>query len=145
MIRPAREADVPALVELGRRFHAASPWAEVEFAPEAAAGALCAMLASEAAAVFVSDDGAAVRGALGVMVGPVFFAADARLAQESFWWCDSPRDALRLLEAAEYWSRRKGAGRLIMLRLEGVRDHGMDRLYRRLDYAPVEHHYAKVL
>ena len=143
MIRPAREADIPALAEMGRRFHALSPWAGVEYAPEAAAASLAAMLGSESFAVLVSEDGAAVRGAIGVMIAPVYFAAGAVLAQEAFWWCESPRDALGLLKAAEYWSRRKGAARLIMLRLEGVRDDTMDRLYRRLGYAPVEHHYAK--
>jgi len=140
MIREAVEADIPALVAMGERFHALSPVrAAAPYSAERFAATLRGALASDAAAVFVTD---ALDAMLGVICSPVYFS-EAVFAQELFWWSEG-RAGMRLLEAAEKWALSKGASAFLMGRVEGVTER-LDALYRRRGYVATEHQYARVL
>lgn len=105
------------------------------------------MLENEAVAIFVIDRGEALHGVIGLFVSPVWVSDGALLAQEAFWWCErsGASEATALLQAAEDWARDRGAVTLCMVRLEGLRDEAVDRLYRRRSYEPLEHLYARPL
>lgn len=140
MIRQATEADLPALLEMGRKFHAASPWRVIPFSDERFAQSVRAQLAG--AGTYLVNE--ALTGMIGMVSGPVYFAENVTVAQETAWWCEDPRDALKLLQAAEEWARGVGASHVCMVRLEGVTER-LGPFYERRGYAPTEHYYLKGL
>jgi hypothetical protein len=141
VIRPATEEDVPRIVEMGEAFHGASPWKVLPFSPVKFEQAARSLIANPSSTILVND---ALTGMIGMMSGPVYFCDDATVAQEAFWWCEEPRDALRLLTAAENWCVSIGAGWSCMVRLEGVTPR-LEAYYERRGYTPTEHYYLKRL
>ena len=141
MIRSATLDDVPALLEMGARFHAMSPWSGFPLDRDRLEENLRGFIASDHAAILVLDN---LRGAVGVFVAQAYFAA-ATVAQEMFWYCEAPSQGLALLDAAEAWAKDKGADIMTMIRLEGVENERMDKIYRRRGYAPTEHNYMRAL
>jgi len=143
MIREAVAGDIPALVEMGRKFHAASPVADLPYSPEAA-GAVCAALI-ETGGLFVIETDGAVRGMAGAVASPTWFGS-AKAGQELFWWADGcGSEALDLRRRLEDWARDQGCVRFSMICLEDPRAPVLARLYRREGYAPVEYHFMKEL
>lgn len=140
-VREATVDDIEALLGLGRKFHVASPWADLRLDEEVARTNLLGYLGMENVRLLVADD---LSGAIGVMLAPIYFAS-AKVAQELFWWCENPRHAMALLNLAEVWARDMGAVRFCMIRLEGLHDEQLDKLYRRRGFTPTEHTYTKAL
>ena len=140
-IREAFVDDIPALMAMSGRFHAASPWRDIPVDPERLEESLFGFITGEHSAVFVTE---ALDGGIGMIAAPIYFS-HAWAAQEVFWWCESPRDALGLLAAAEGWAAEHGAEVMSMIRLDGLNDEQMHRLYTRRGYAPTEHTYMRSL
>jgi len=141
LIRRATPEDIPALVELGKKFHAASPYAHLPYVPERVASTVAHIL--EAGCVMVSDvDG--VRGMSAAMAGPMWFS-DVPAAQELFWWSDGSGEAHELRAALEAWARDQGCALFVMVCLENEKAPVLARLYRRDGYQPVEHHFIRRL
>lgn len=129
MIRFADEADIPRFIEMGRRFHAASPYAGMPFDDAAVADLLRRMMAAEHAAVLCHD-----HGVIGGALAPLFFSPASVMASELFWWAD--RDGMSLLVHFEAWAEAMGARGVTMSTLAGS-----DRLVRILErrgYRPAE-------
>lgn len=140
MIREAVEADIPALLAMGERFHALSPVGKIApFSPESFERTLRGLIASEDGALFVNPD---LTGMIGVVKAPAYFST-VTFAQELFWWSEGG-SGLRLLVAAEAWAKARGAVAMLMLRVHGLNER-LDGLYRRRGYVPVEHTYSKEL
>ena len=61
-------------------------------------------------------------------------------AKEAFWFTDPERrgGGLELLGKFEGWAKERGAKRLWMVRLDGIRERALDRLYARRGYRPIE-------
>jgi len=61
-------------------------------------------------------------------------------AKEAFWFTDPDHrgGGLELLGAFEAWATDRGAERIWMVRLDGLRERAMDRVYARRGYRPVE-------
>lgn len=142
MIREATHDDLPAIFEMGRQFHAASPYAGLAFCQDSL----------EFFARYLIDGGGVIlllcdpepRGAIGIVLSPAVFNKTIMRAEEMFWWC-SGGGGLGLLKEAEAWARRKGVFSLTMSCLENDRRAQMSRLYEGLGYAAGEHHFVKVL
>lgn len=141
MIRPATPQDVPALVELGRFFHAASPYAHLPYVPERVATTLQHLMVT--GFVVVSEvDG--IKGMSAAMAGPMWFS-DVPAAQELFWWSDGSGEAHELRAALEDWAKDQGCALFVMVCLENDKAPVLARLYRRDGYQPVEHHFIRRL
>ncbi len=141
MIREATVDDISALLEMAPRFHAASPWAHIPLNIEKLRTSLLNLITSDGATLLVNDD---LSGAIGLVSGQIYFA-DAVVVQETFWWCEKPGAGLALLDAAEKWARDTGASHMSMIRLEGLGDDRVDKIYRQRGYVSTEHTYLKGL
>lgn len=147
MIRRATPDDIDALMPMAERFYTSCPWSAVaDFSAESSRAGLLSLLEGERSAIFVIEaEGGALLGAVGFLLAPVWLSADLILAQECFWWVEPgvSREAIALWKAGEDWAQSSGATAASMIRLEGMRDEALHRLYVRRGYNPMEHHYVR--
>jgi hypothetical protein len=131
-VRRAVESDIPQLIQWGSEFHAASPYADIPYAPERVEATLRQVM--QTGIVLVSETGMAA-----AMLGPLWFS-EGVAAQELFWWGDAG-----LRDGLEEWARENGASLFAMVCLENEKAPVLCRFYRMQGYRPVEHHFLKVL
>lgn len=129
-MRKATYEDIPQLIEWGREFHAASPYADREYSPERVENVLKGMI--NTGIVLISDKGMA-----GALKAPLWFA-DGDIAQELFWWGDA-----ELREGLEDWAKSEGVAGFTMVCLENEKAPVLSRLYRMKGYALTEHHFLR--
>lgn len=132
--RLAGVKDLDRLIELGKRFHQASPWSETPFDPYKMKTVLLEMIADEDAVVIMHDKG--VIG--GSIITPYF--NNTLIAQELFWYAEE--EGMALLKAFEAWGYVEGA-EMISMAGTGIRPKALDRLYKRSGYEPRETFYVK--
>lgn len=139
MIRDATPHDIPALLEIGRKFaDAASIRQSVGFDEESLAATLQMLMDSPQGILLITDDGT---GAAGGMVHPSIFNHGHLTGQELFWWADG--QGMALLDALENRAKALGAQTWSMITLEAIRPEATGRLYRRRGYRPLEHSYIR--
>lgn len=135
MIREAKHDDIPAMLEMGRKF-ADRSGVEVGFCRDSVAALLAGLI----------DNGICLFGP-DCMAGAILFDhpfnRSHRAAQELFWWSEG-RNGLRLLDALERAVRASGANSLTMITLEAVSPEATGRLYARKGFRVLEHSYMKV-
>jgi len=127
--------DIPRIVDHLADFHAQSGLM-APFNAEDAADFVGVLVASDEAAVFVSD-----RGVIGGAAVPIFFNADWLMAVELFWW--SRGDGLRLLRAFERWALDCGVQEIRLSSLSAIPRSA--KLIARCGYVPAEACYMKVV
>ena len=132
MVRLATWDDLPRLISYISAFHAASPYAELEFSPGGTRVVLQNLIAHPSSCIFLHE-----HGAIAGEISTLRFGR-ARIAQEIFWWAE--RDGLRLLKAYEDWAMDKGAELIAMMDLSGNR---LGKIYQRRGYQPSENLYLK--
>lgn len=139
MIREAGEADIPAILELGERFHALSPWSDRRFRREATERTVRALIEQPNAVLLFNG-----HGILGGVLSPIYFGGGV-VAQELFWFADSR--GRELIKAFEEWAHANGADGVLMvnLALDDRTDALMHRMYSRMGYSLRERHYWKEL
>jgi RimJ/RimL family protein N-acetyltransferase len=141
MIRPAVEADIPRLVEMGRRFLASSPYSK--FLPEnpESMRVLIAQLVGWGT-LLVSEAEGNVTGMIGFMVFNHPMSGE-KIGGEIFWWVDPEARGigLELLKQAEQAVREAGGKKMQMI----APDEGIEKLYQRLGYSQVETTYQRSL
>lgn len=135
MVRPATLDDIPALLAMGKAFHAAAilPCA---FDLNAMGAVLQAMIEADSAAVLMTDS-----GVIGGAINPAYCDPTWLYAVELFWWAQG--DGLKLLRAFERWAQNAGAKEIRMTSLATL--PRADRLLRCVGYAPAEVSYSKVI
>lgn len=134
-MRVATAIDIPALVEMGRKFHAQSglPFG---FDEGAVVDLLAGMIESPAAEILMTD-----RGAIGGVLNPAYCDSSWIMAVELFWWAEG--DGLALLKAFEDWAAEMEASEIRMTSIYDL--PRADRLLRRKGYGPTEISYSKVI
>lgn len=137
MVRPATREDIPAILDIGERFHVFSPWRDLPFSREATAQMLERLMDADEGALFYNG-----HGILGGVVSQIYFGGGL-VAQELFWFAD--KGGRELLEAFEAWAAEKGATGVLMISLaiDERTDERMDAIYRRRGYALRERNYYK--
>lgn len=137
MVREATAHDLPAMLDIGRRFHEMSPWKDRPFSDEATMEMLARMDASPDAVVLFNGS-----GVLGGMIAPIYFGGGT-IAQELFWFAD--KNGAELLTAFEDWAQGKGADGVMMisLALDEKTDGRMSKIYERRGYELRERNYYK--
>jgi hypothetical protein len=137
MIRAATLADIPRLLEMGRKFSDKAQLRDhVGYDAHSMAQTFEALIKG-GHPVFVSDS-----GAIGATVTQHPFNHDHVVAQELFWWSEG-RDGLRLLDALEKHCAEV-ADSLIMITLEAIRPEAVGRVYERRGFVPLERSFVKV-
>lgn len=132
-MRQATIDDLPALIEMGRKFHAA---ANLPF--PAKRGAVDAALRQmiEQGVIIMSD-----RGAIGGMLSRAWINPEWVFAAEFFWWAEDGKGRA-LLRAFEEWARQSGANEVRMTTLDHIPAR---KILDRLGYACRELSFGKVL
>lgn len=142
MIRTATEADVPAIVEMGRAFIAAIYPRDLSFNPDQIAQTARGLMAQPDGAVFVLE----VMGAVVGMLAMIAFAhplSGERIATELCWWVAPAHRGLglRLLRRGERWAAERGA---VILQLIAPTPSAA-RLYEHRGFHAVETSYQRRL
>lgn len=136
MPREATATDLPHIVAMGRKFHAASGM-PMAFDAEAFGGFVNNMLASDTCCFFVTDGGM-ICGAL----SPAYCNPAWVMAVELMWWAEDGQ-GLGLLSAFEDWARDRGASEVRMTSLHALKP--AERILSRRGYAPIELSHTKVI
>jgi hypothetical protein len=139
VIREAVVKDIPAILDIGRRFHAFSPWSDLPYSDDAVTQMIERMTASPDAVVFFNGS-----GVLGGVASPIYFGGGL-VAQELFWFAD--KGGRELLDAFEGWAKEKGAAGVLMISLaiDERTDERMSAIYERRGYALRERNFYKGL
>lgn len=143
MIRHATPADLDAMVEMGALFHAYSGLSEIGYDPQSFRATLEAGLDSDTQAYFVAERDGKLTGMTGGIVYPAYFNNKQIAGQELFWWGEG--EGRGLYRALEQWAKSKGCASFAMVALDNEQAARMGRIYARMGYRPVEHHYIKRL
>lgn len=142
-LRHATRDDVPALVAMGERFLAQSPYGDVCAVNRPQIATLMTQLIANLEGVLLVTDTA--EGTLTGMLGLVAFVhplSGLRVAGELFWWNEGRSgDGVRLLQAGERWARAQGVTALQMT----APDARVAALYQRAGFLFVESAYLKPL
>ncbi len=138
MIREAEASDIPAIMEMGRRFaDEAGVTDAVGWDDAAVEGMLGAMIEGEHI-LLIGDRG---------MIGGLVFGhpfSGKKVFQELFWRNEGPpTQGVRLLDMAESMAKERGCERSMMIEIETF--PGAARIYERRGYKPAERNYIKEL
>lgn len=141
MIRAATEADIPRLVEMGRRFRQESTYAQyLADNPEKMEELGKTLLAANGLLLAEQDDG--ITAMLGFIVHNHFISGE-KVAGEVFWWAEPERrgDGVRLLRETENRARGVGAKYMQMI----APNARVAAFYERIGYEFVESTHQKAL
>lgn len=147
MIRPATEADIPAMIRMGIDFHRETPWSkQCVFDEESFRDTVLAMLGSGAARVFIAEDKSPV-GMAAIVMMPAYFNRHHTIAQELFCWVDPEYrgHGTELYDAIEQWAHEAGAKCMIVSLIPNVREDAMTRLYRARGFERTDSFFTKAL
>jgi len=142
MIRQAIEADIPRLVEMGRKLNAASSYKHVEYSPERVE-ATCRLMMVSGFLVVAEKDGAVV----GVMMGDVHtpWYSTERVGIDLTLYVEPEHRngmmAVRMIKRFEEWCIGMGATQLRPG--IGTGDLNVVRLYEALGYRSVGQWFLK--
>lgn len=134
-VRPAVESDVPALLAMGREFHAYAYTGMGALDENRALRVLRELIHSPRGLVLTNGV-----GAIGGIMSPGWFQADSQIMEEAFWW--SARGGRDLLRAFIVRSREMGATSIMLSTLDNERTAAVDRIVRAFGFAPIERRYT---
>jgi GNAT superfamily N-acetyltransferase len=132
VIRPAGEADLPLILDMGRELHAATGLPG-RYDPKHFAARVTRM-----------DGFVSPRGAILGIVTPSMWSPDVLVAWEGFWWA-TDGNGMALLRAFEGWARESGATRVQIGTQHAYRGEAVGRLLEREGYAMRETYWTKGL
>lgn len=144
MIRHAAESDIPAMLEMGRRFHEHSRLAEVPFDADSFRATIKNGMQDEAQVYLVAEEWGALTGMTAGVTYPAYFNHNVLSGQELFWWSEGHSGAA-LFHALEQWAAGRGCRSFTMVALQNSDLSRISRLYERRGYRPVEHSFMKEL
>jgi L-amino acid N-acyltransferase YncA len=144
-IRPATEADIPAIVAMSARFYETTSYAGFAAFDPQAAEALARNMIADGVMLVAGDEPA---GMVGLMVVPFMFNPAHRVAYEVVWWVNPDAQGMgagkALLAAIEPACRAKDCAAIQMVHLASSPPQAA-ALYERLGFAHTESSYTKVL
>jgi len=145
MIREASEADMPRVVEMGRRFLLESPYRDhLKDDPEALRNAFLSFLQNPQAKMLLFQEGTQTVGMLIFFLFPHYFTGDPTAGEVVWYVIPEARGGmagLRLLNAAERLASSLGAKRMQMV----APTDRIAELYKRRGYTFVESTYQREL
>ena len=137
MIRPAKHADVPRLIEVGALLHATSSYAETAFNPGKAAKLLDSLI-DGLGVVFVAEIGGMVVGGFAGAVTEQWFSDELIAYDYSFFLDPKTRSgitATRLMLSFIEWAKLKGAKHIQVGITTGINVEGTSKFYRSLGFS----------
>lgn len=139
MIRLATVADIPRMVEMGRRFRNESTYNKYLADNPEKMGELGEKLVA-VDGILVAEHGGKLTGMLGYIVHEHFISGE-KVAGEVFWWVEKRGDGLALLREMEKRARAVGAKYIQMI----APSQRVARLYTIMKFDFVESTYQRTL
>lgn len=149
IIRKATEKDLDAYHELLDDFHKASPIHNIALHDSIKTRAfLESSLKNEDIILLLGELDNKIVGVTACMLYPLYFS-QCVVGQELWWWL-TPKArgsgvARALFDGIQKWAKEKGANALFMIALEDDRSKGMEKLYSRAGFKPLERTFIKEL
>ena len=146
MIRTASEIDLPALLEMGARFFAASGYGGItSFDRGTFRSTLNSLMRDGVLLVAAKHFG--IVGMAGAVVYPFYFNAGHTTAQEMFWWVDEEHRGIgsKLFDAMVQAVKDRGAKSLSMIALDALQPEKVGAFYERKGFRPSERSFIGVL
>lgn len=140
MIRPARLAEVPAIVALAETFYARA-CVPIPFDAASFTETVTDWIDAENMAVLVSDD---LKGCIIMAVSRCVVNHGVMIGQELFLLSEGGAGQ-KLLKAGEEWAAGQGATFGFLTCPENEKIDAMTRVYRRAGYAPTERYFVRAL
>jgi hypothetical protein len=137
MIREATLEDIPALVEIGAKFHDMSPHRFMGEYDKAGIANMLAYLIGNPGGLVLTNG----KGVIGGLLTPVYFAPSKMMCEESFWFAEG--GGKDLLRAFETEAERMGADFILLSTLENERAAIIDRVVERMGYRAIERRWLK--
>lgn len=145
MIRAATEADIPAIVEMSRRFYVTTSYSAFAAMDDDTVAALSAWLINDGV-LLVAEAGGGPVGMAGLAITPFMFNRDVTTAHEVIWWVNPEAQSAgvgkALLSAIEPACKAKGATAIQMMHLHDSPPQAGE-MYLRLGYRLSELCYTK--
>lgn len=148
MIRHATEADLPAIAEMGERFHGEAGWSDIANYNRADCEKSLQAMIEGAGVVLVAEQDGRIIGIVGGIYFPLYFNHGHKSGQEMFLYVEPGlRDGIgaKLLIALEQAAREAGCQSWLMIALDHVAPEATGRLYKRRGYRPAEHSWIRRL
>ena len=151
IIRTAEPDDLPAILDMGARFVAATNWASIiaPFDRESFQATTQRMMIPESGGVILlAQNGAGIAGMVGALIYPCFFNVEVLQAQEVFYWAEPEHRGHAgpiLIEGIEVVCKGLGARVMIVGSVAGLRDKAVAELYARRGYRQGENSFVKAL
>lgn len=146
-IRPANEADIPAIVRMSACFYPTTCYPALAPMDEASVIGV-ARFCMDGGVMLVAEDEAGVCGMVGLVVAPFMFNATLMTAQEVVWWVDPEAQGKgagkALLAAIEPACRAKGVAAIVMVHMANSPPQAA-ALYERMGFEHTESTYTKRL
>lgn len=148
IIRFATDADLEALIRIGRDFYEFNVYKEhVELDPESLATTIAMLRADHV--LLVAEEGDKVVGAAGALIAPLYWNHAKKQGVEIFWWLDPEHrgggNGKRLRRMLEDVARMRGADFWNMIALEASEPEKVGAMYEKDGLKLVEHIYMKAL
>lgn len=145
MIREATPADIPRLLEMGRRFISESSYKHhIVENPEQMKTLGEQIISNPNGMILVSDNGGKLNGMLALILFPHYVSGEL-IAGEVFWWVDPEAregsTGLKLMRKAEEIAAEMGAKKMQMV----APTQRIGKLYEHLGYTEVESTYQRDL
>jgi GNAT superfamily N-acetyltransferase len=136
MIRPARQDDLPQLLELGRRMHQESVYRDFEFCERRLTSYLAMVLDTPGRyCLHVAEREGRIVGFLAGYLEPFLFGRETVAHDTAFFVDRSQRGtttAKRLIDAFRGWARERGARELCLGVSSGIEPERVGAFYERL-------------
>lgn len=137
-VREATEADIEGVVQMGRRFFDASPWAVLMGYSSGTIRHLCRLLIQRPdGCLFISGEPAS--GMIAGAVYPCPLNENYTVAREVFWWNEGAAGSgIALLDAFEKWADSMAVNHIEMGTLKGMRDVSVNKILAKRGFRPIE-------
>ena len=145
-IRPATQADLPVIAQMGMKFIQYTEYRSV-VAASAEDIEKSLMTVLEIGAIFVAEIDGAVRGFIAGLVHPAWFSPHTKIAMEMAWWMEEDyrkgTAGVRLVQAYESWAKQTGASFICMSDLIVNGEAPLSGLLPRMGYRLTERTHMK--
>jgi len=147
-VRKATAADLPHYLELGKKFHAASPMHNVvPFDEDGYSKFYLQSVDSSTVSMWVAEADGAVVGIVGAILYSLYFSPSNLVVQELWWWLNPEHRGSGLgkemFTTIEEWAADNGAAALFMIALEDKNAEKMEKVYARAGFRPMERTFIK--
>ena len=132
-VRPAKDSDIPTLINMGREFHKNSNFSDLEFDPLFIDAHFRRLMSRDACCLLIAVDSSRTIGFISGSASGAMFGPDTIASEDLFYVEPDMRGAksgvsTELLRAFCHWAADQGAARISIANSAGTDDDKFQRL-----------------